>query len=185
MSTTLTLAVEGGWGAVQMREVSARADVAIGTLYRYFPSKENLLVSVMLEQIRALADRLNERPPKVDSRSRARRCGAATGQHGAAGVPPGHDRNDPCAGVGQHRHRAGGRAGPRRDAEPAGSGICRGRRCDRRRPPADRPAQRRMAGHPHLAGSPEPRMRAWCQPRLSTAVGLLLGTSTEDQQGHR
>lgn len=62
VDTTLVLAIEGGWDAVQMREVAARADVAIGTLYRYFPSKENLLVSVMLDQIRDLAGHLAERP---------------------------------------------------------------------------------------------------------------------------
>lgn len=67
VQTTLALAVEGGWDAVQMREVSARADVAVGTLYRYFPSKENLLVSVMLEQIRALAEQMARRPATADS----------------------------------------------------------------------------------------------------------------------
>ncbi len=46
-----------------MREVSTRADVAMGTLYRYFPSKEYLLVSVMLRQVNALADRLAISPP--------------------------------------------------------------------------------------------------------------------------
>ena len=41
------LATEGGWDAVQMREVAERAEVALGTLYRYFPSKVHLLVSVL------------------------------------------------------------------------------------------------------------------------------------------
>lgn len=67
LGTTLELAAEGGWDAVQMREVAARADVAIGTLYRYFPSKENLLVSVMLEQIRALSEQISQRPPSAHS----------------------------------------------------------------------------------------------------------------------
>lgn len=70
VEATLELAIEGGWDAVQMREVSARSEVAIGTLYRYFPSKENLLVSVMLEQIRALADRLGERPARASAGAR-------------------------------------------------------------------------------------------------------------------
>lgn len=60
------LAVEGGWDAVQMREVAARADVALGTLYRYFPSKEFLLVSVMIADIEGLTDRLAVRPPVGD-----------------------------------------------------------------------------------------------------------------------
>lgn len=63
LASSLELAAEGGWDAVQMREVAARSDVAIGTLYRYFPSKENLLVSVMLQQIRDLSGRISRRPP--------------------------------------------------------------------------------------------------------------------------
>ncbi len=64
LAVALELALEGGWDGVQMREVSARADVALGTLYRYFPSKEHLLLSVMLDQVRGLADRLAVRPPE-------------------------------------------------------------------------------------------------------------------------
>jgi AcrR family transcriptional regulator len=60
------LALEGGWDGVQMREVATRAGVALGTLYRYFPSKEHLLVSVMLGQVEALAARLAVRPPEGD-----------------------------------------------------------------------------------------------------------------------
>jgi TetR/AcrR family transcriptional regulator, cholesterol catabolism regulator len=60
------LAMVGGWDAVQMREVATRADVALGTLYRYFPSKEHLLVSVMLGDVEHLADRLAVRPPEGD-----------------------------------------------------------------------------------------------------------------------
>ncbi len=56
LAAALELAIEGGWEAVQMREVSARADVALGTLYRYFQSKEYLLVSVMLDMIQDLAE---------------------------------------------------------------------------------------------------------------------------------
>jgi AcrR family transcriptional regulator len=61
------LATEGGFDAVQMRTVAAEADVALGTLYRYFPSKEHLLVSAMLRQIGGLADRLAVRPPRGDA----------------------------------------------------------------------------------------------------------------------
>jgi AcrR family transcriptional regulator len=64
LRATAQLAQEGGWDAVQMREVAQRSDVALGTLYRYFPSKEFLLVSVMLADIEGLADRLAVRPPE-------------------------------------------------------------------------------------------------------------------------
>ena len=45
LDATLALASKGGYDAVQMRAVAERADVALGTLYRYFPSKIHLLVS--------------------------------------------------------------------------------------------------------------------------------------------
>ena len=64
LDAALELSAEGGFDAVQMREVAARADVALGTLYRYFPSKENLLLSVMGVQVAGLADRLALRPPE-------------------------------------------------------------------------------------------------------------------------
>jgi AcrR family transcriptional regulator len=47
LDAAIALAGEGGYDAVQMREVADRADVALGTLYRYFPSKVHLLVSAM------------------------------------------------------------------------------------------------------------------------------------------
>ncbi len=48
LDATLALASKGGYDAVQMRTVAERADVALGTLYRYFPSKIHLLVSSAL-----------------------------------------------------------------------------------------------------------------------------------------
>src|SRR5881392_1399128 len=51
------LATEGGFDAVQMREVAERADVALGTLYRYFPSKIHLLVSVLADEMEELRNR--------------------------------------------------------------------------------------------------------------------------------
>src|SRR3954471_18489839 len=56
------LATEGGFDAVQMREVAERADVALGTLYRYFPSKIHLLVSVLADEMEALRTRLSVSP---------------------------------------------------------------------------------------------------------------------------
>jgi len=61
------LAMAGGFDGVQMRQVAGEAEVALGTLYRYFPSKEHLLVSAMLRQIGTLSDRLAVRPPQGDS----------------------------------------------------------------------------------------------------------------------
>jgi TetR/AcrR family transcriptional regulator, cholesterol catabolism regulator len=60
LDATIALASKGGFDAVQMRAVAERADVALGTLYRYFPSKIHLLVSGLareFEQANANFDR--------------------------------------------------------------------------------------------------------------------------------
>ena len=51
LDATLALASKGGYEAVQMRTVAERADVALGTLYRYFPSKIHLLVSALAREL--------------------------------------------------------------------------------------------------------------------------------------
>ena len=61
------LASKGGYDAVQMRDVAERANVALGTLYRYFPSKVHLLVATMHQQTLQLSDRLERRPPEGDT----------------------------------------------------------------------------------------------------------------------
>lgn len=63
VDATLELAAEGGFDAVQMRDVAAAAGVALGTVYRYFESKERLLLEANLEQTVELGRRLAERPP--------------------------------------------------------------------------------------------------------------------------
>lgn len=56
LDAAVALATEGGYEAVQMREVAEHADVALGTLYRYFPSKVHLLVSAMGRTFQSLQD---------------------------------------------------------------------------------------------------------------------------------
>ena len=63
LDAALELAAEGGYDAVQMRDVAARAQVALGTIYRYFSSKDHLLAACQVELWRAQADRLVDRPP--------------------------------------------------------------------------------------------------------------------------
>ena len=63
LDAALTLAARGGFDAVQMRDVAAEADVALGTVYRYFSSKERLLLEANVEQVETLDARLRERPP--------------------------------------------------------------------------------------------------------------------------
>ena len=57
------LAGAGGYDAVQMRDVAAKAHVALGTLYRYFSSKDHLLVSCLGQWTADFLQRLQLRPP--------------------------------------------------------------------------------------------------------------------------
>src|SRR5436305_10754877 len=59
LDATLALASKGGYDAVQMRSVAERADVALGTLYRYFPSKIHLLVSALAREFERTQDRVD------------------------------------------------------------------------------------------------------------------------------
>lgn len=67
MSAAMALAANGGFDAVQMRDVASEADVALGTLYRYFPSKENLLVSVLVELVDGLRLSIESAPVRGDT----------------------------------------------------------------------------------------------------------------------
>ncbi|WP_371659607.1 TetR family transcriptional regulator [Streptomyces sp. NBC_00280] len=57
------LASRGGFDAVQMREVAESSQVALGTLYRYFPSKVHLLVATMQDQLEHMHGTLRKKPP--------------------------------------------------------------------------------------------------------------------------
>lgn len=61
------LAVKGGYDAVQMRDVAEKAGVALGTLYRYFPSKTHLLIAMMQDMTAALVRATAKRPPAGDT----------------------------------------------------------------------------------------------------------------------
>jgi AcrR family transcriptional regulator len=63
LDAALRLAADGGFDAVQMRDVAAAADVALGTVYRYFSSKERLLLEAMVEQQSDLRGYLERHPP--------------------------------------------------------------------------------------------------------------------------
>jgi len=51
---------------VQMRDVAARADVAMGTVYRYFTSKDHLLAATLVNWIEMLDARIGQHPPRGD-----------------------------------------------------------------------------------------------------------------------
>jgi AcrR family transcriptional regulator len=67
IAAAMTLAADGGYDAVQMRDVAASAQVALGTLYRYFSSKDHLLAAALLEWTRDLQRRVTEQPAQGDT----------------------------------------------------------------------------------------------------------------------
>ncbi|MFJ4694874.1 TetR family transcriptional regulator [Streptomyces sp. NPDC088766] len=67
LHTSARLASRGGFDAVQMREVAESSQVALGTLYRYFPSKVHLLVATMQDQLERLHGTLRKKPPTGDT----------------------------------------------------------------------------------------------------------------------
>src|SRR5438445_11202866 len=49
MGAARVLAAEGGLAAVQIAAVAARAGIAAGTVYRYFPAKTDLVAALLAE----------------------------------------------------------------------------------------------------------------------------------------
>jgi AcrR family transcriptional regulator len=67
LDATVEIASRGGFDAVQMRAVAQDADVALGTLYRYFPSKIHLLVSALAGRFEGVQAALDARPVPGDT----------------------------------------------------------------------------------------------------------------------
>jgi AcrR family transcriptional regulator len=68
VESAVELAEQGGFEAVRLREVASHAGVALGTLYRRFRSKEDLLLAVLEQEIADLQQRMLQRPPKGETR---------------------------------------------------------------------------------------------------------------------
>jgi TetR/AcrR family transcriptional regulator, cholesterol catabolism regulator len=63
VATAVQLAEEGGFEAVRLRDVAARSGVALGTLYRHFRGKDDLLVAALALEAESLETELRETPP--------------------------------------------------------------------------------------------------------------------------
>jgi AcrR family transcriptional regulator len=61
------LATEGGYDAVGMRNVAARAGVSAPTAYLYFSSKDHLLVDLLVELVGQTTTTLSARPRRGES----------------------------------------------------------------------------------------------------------------------
>lgn len=69
LAAATALAIKGGHDAVQMRDVAEKAGVALGTLYRYFPSKTHLLIAVMQDMSAGLVRATTRHPPAGATRA--------------------------------------------------------------------------------------------------------------------
>jgi AcrR family transcriptional regulator len=63
VAAAMELGDEGGYEAVQMRDVASRANVAMGTVYRYFSSKDHLLAVALADWAEDLEAQLAADPP--------------------------------------------------------------------------------------------------------------------------
>jgi AcrR family transcriptional regulator len=67
LAAASALAAAGGYEAVLMKDVAARARVSLGTLYRYFASKDHLLAEALVAWGNVLGERLRLSPPCGDT----------------------------------------------------------------------------------------------------------------------
>jgi len=63
VKTAIDLAEEGGFEAVRLRDVAAHAKVALGTVYKRFRSKEDMLVAALAMEVGRLQSLINITPP--------------------------------------------------------------------------------------------------------------------------
>lgn len=67
LDAAASLLVDRSYDEIQIRDVAARSGVALGTLYRYFPSKEQLFAHVLLQWSASFDERVRAaRPGRSD-----------------------------------------------------------------------------------------------------------------------
>lgn len=74
LDVAIELANEQGYAAVRLRDLAARADVALGTVYRRFGSKEDILAAVLERMVEQFSDAVASAP--VPGSTPAERLGA-------------------------------------------------------------------------------------------------------------
>ncbi len=70
VTAALRLLQQGEYDKIQMRDIAEEADVALGTVYRYFASKEHLFAAVMVVWSDSLKFRVQRRPLAGDNPAR-------------------------------------------------------------------------------------------------------------------
>ena len=113
---TLEILDEVGPVGLQVRDVARRADVALATLYRYFPSKDYLVVSALNHWSSGLAERLSRTRQGEGPRSLERALASivrsfASNPHYAAASVFAASSPDPLVPAVMAEHRASFEAG--------------------------------------------------------------------------
>jgi len=67
VDAAVRLAEEGGFDGVRLRDVAEASDVALGTLYKYFRNKEDILLFALAEQVGRLEQALARAPVRGPS----------------------------------------------------------------------------------------------------------------------
>jgi AcrR family transcriptional regulator len=78
ITAALELVAEGGYVAAQVAAVAERAGVAVGTVYRYFPSKSDLFAEVFRVASQHEVDAMRAGAASTDGGSAAERIAAGT-----------------------------------------------------------------------------------------------------------
>jgi AcrR family transcriptional regulator len=69
IDVAIDLAEAGGFENVRQRDVADQAGIALGTLYKSFPSKENILVAALERETQTLERKMGAKPAEGDSPS--------------------------------------------------------------------------------------------------------------------
>lgn len=64
LETATVMLSAGGEDALQMKELSQRAEVSLATLYRYFPAKEHVLLAITLSRYERALARVQAEPAR-------------------------------------------------------------------------------------------------------------------------
>ncbi|MCB9640501.1 MAG: TetR/AcrR family transcriptional regulator [Myxococcales bacterium] len=64
LETAVKLAEKGGFSAVRLRDIAAEAGVALGTVYKRFQSKEDILIAILQLELTKIRQILSEQPPE-------------------------------------------------------------------------------------------------------------------------
>lgn len=67
LTVAMELAERDGYDAVRLRDLAAQADVALGTVYRRFSCKEDILAAVLEQQVTRLHETIFENPIQGDT----------------------------------------------------------------------------------------------------------------------